>query len=108
VHPFQSQAGRRNFGTVESRTFDEKTERYKSNWLRQITRMNSNRMPKIILNSRPNGRRRLGNPLKRPLDEVETVLLRPNSSPMMMMMMMMMMMIMRMTYANKHQNKLTY
>jgi hypothetical protein len=42
----------------------------------QLTR---NRMPKVMLNCRPNGRRRLGRPLKRLLDEAETGLLRPNS-----------------------------
>jgi hypothetical protein len=39
-----------------------------------------NRLPKIMLNYRPNGRRRrLGRPLKRLLDEAETGLSRPNS-----------------------------
>ena len=65
---------------------DEKLRRYKSNWLRQLTRMNNNRMTKIMLNYRPNGRRRLGRTLKRLLDEAETGLLRPNSWQMMMMM----------------------
>jgi len=32
--------------------------------------MNNNRMPKIMLNYRPNGRRRLGRPLKRISDEI--------------------------------------
>jgi hypothetical protein len=39
---------------------DEKLRRYKSNWPQHVTGINSNRMPKIILNCRPNGRRRLG------------------------------------------------
>jgi hypothetical protein len=39
---------------------DKKIKRYKSNWLRCVTRMNNNRMPKIVLNCRPVGRRRLG------------------------------------------------
>jgi hypothetical protein len=39
------------------------------NWLRHGTRMSNSRMPKIMLNYRPNGRRRLGRPLKRLLDE---------------------------------------
>ena len=43
----------------------EKLRRYKSNWLRRVTRMNNSRMPKIMLFYRPNGRRRLGRPLKR-------------------------------------------
>jgi hypothetical protein len=38
-----------------------------------------NRMIKIMLNYRPNGRRRLGRPLKRLLDEAETSLSRPYS-----------------------------
>jgi hypothetical protein len=33
---------------------DEKTRRYKSNWLRQVTRMDSNGMPEIMLNYRQN------------------------------------------------------
>jgi hypothetical protein len=43
---------------------EEKLSRYKSNWLRHATRMNNNRMPKIMLNYRPHGRRRLERPLK--------------------------------------------
>jgi hypothetical protein len=33
---------------------DEKLRRYKSHWLRHVTRMNNNKMPKIRLNYRPN------------------------------------------------------
>jgi hypothetical protein len=47
---------------------DQKLRRYKSNWLRHVTRMNSG-MPNIMLNCRPNGRRRFGRPLKTLLDE---------------------------------------
>jgi hypothetical protein len=54
---------------------DEKPRRYKSNWLQHLKRMNNNM---IMLNYRPNGRRRLGRPLKRLLDETEKGLLRPN------------------------------
>jgi hypothetical protein len=57
----------------------EKLRRYKSNWLRRVPRMNNKKMPKIILNCRPNRRRRLGRPLKRLLDEAETGLSRPTS-----------------------------
>ena len=46
-------------------------------------------MPKMMLNCSPNGRRRLGRPLKRLSDEAETGLSRPNPWRMMMMMMMM-------------------
>jgi len=35
---------------------DDKLRKYKSNWLRHVTRM-LNKMPKIILNYRPNRRR---------------------------------------------------
>jgi len=49
---------------------DEKLRRHKSNWLLgHVTRTNNNRMPKIMLKCRPNGRRRLGRLLKRLLDE---------------------------------------
>jgi len=47
-------------------------------------------MAKLVLNCRPNGRRRLGRPLKGILDEVETGLSGPNWWRMMMMMMMVM------------------
>ena len=44
----------------------------------------NNMMPTVTLNDRPNGRMRLGSPLKRLLDEAETGLLRANSLWMMM------------------------
>jgi len=66
----------------------EELRRYKSRWLRHVTRMNNN---KIMLNYRQNGRRRLGRPLKRLLGEAETGLSRPNSWQMMTTMRMMMM-----------------
>ena len=40
---------------------------------------NNNRMPKVMLNYRPNGRRRLGRLLKRLLDDIETCLPRCNA-----------------------------
>jgi len=52
--------------------------------------------PKIMLNYRPNGRRRLGRPLKRILDEADTGLSMPNSWRMLTIVMMMMMMMMMM------------
>jgi hypothetical protein len=58
--------------------FDQKLRRNKSNLLRHVTRMNSSRMAKIVLNCRQNGRRRLGRPSKRLLDEGETGLSRRN------------------------------
>jgi len=51
------------------------------------------RMPKIMVNFRPNARRRLGRLLKRLLDEADTGLSRPNSGRTKMMMVMMMMMV---------------
>jgi hypothetical protein len=63
---------------LEVEPVDEKLTGYKSNWLQHVRRMNNNRMPKIMLNYRPNGRRRLGRPLNRQLDEDETGLSRPN------------------------------
>ena len=43
---------------------DQKLIRYKSNWLRIVTWVYGNRMAKIMLIYRPNGRRRRGRPLK--------------------------------------------
>ena len=59
--------------TVKVKSVDEKLRRYKSNCLRYLTKMNDSRMPEIMLYYRPNGRRRLGEPLKKLLDEVEQV-----------------------------------
>jgi hypothetical protein len=58
---------------------DEKQRRHKSSWLQHVTRMNNNRILKIMLNYRPSGRRRFGSALIRLLGEAETALLRPNS-----------------------------
>jgi hypothetical protein len=44
-----------------------------------ITRIDYTRIPKIMLNYRPHGRRLIGRPLKTPVDETETGLSRPNS-----------------------------
>jgi hypothetical protein len=54
---------------------EQKLRRYNSNWLSYVTRMNNNRMPKILLNYSPNGGRRLGRPLKRLLDVANVDLL---------------------------------
>jgi hypothetical protein len=58
---------------------DEKRRRCKSNLLRHVTRMNINKMLKIILTCAPNGRRRLERPLNRLLDDPGTGLSRPKS-----------------------------
>jgi hypothetical protein len=57
---------------------EEKLRGYKTNKVGHVTRMDSNMMAKIMLNSRPNGRRLLGRPLKRLPDEVATALPKPN------------------------------
>jgi hypothetical protein len=41
---------------LEVEPIDEKLRIYKSNWLRHVTRMNNNRVSKIMLNCGPNGR----------------------------------------------------
>jgi len=57
---------------------DEKLRKYKLNWL-HVTRLNSKRVPRRMLDYRSNGRRRLRITLKRILDEAEAGLSRPNS-----------------------------
>ena len=64
------------WGDLKTEPADEKLRRYKSNCLRHVTRMNSTRVAKIMLNFRPNGRRRLGRLRNRLLDEAETGLSR--------------------------------
>jgi hypothetical protein len=61
-----------NFKKLKVELVDKKLRRCKSNWLRHVTGMNGNRIPKIVLNYRPNGGRRVGRPTKRLLDETET------------------------------------
>jgi hypothetical protein len=56
---------------VKAEPVDDKLRRYKSKWLRHVTRKNNSRMSKIMLNFRPNGRIWYGRPLKRLLDEAE-------------------------------------
>ena len=84
---FRITAGTRFWTTKDLKKFleelaaepiDRKLRSYRTDWLRRVTRMDSSRMLKIMLNSRPNGRRRLGRPLKRLLGGVETGLLRSN------------------------------
>jgi hypothetical protein len=49
---------------LKAEPLDKKLRRYKSNWLQHVAGMNNNRMPKVMLNCRPNGRRRLVRPFK--------------------------------------------
>jgi hypothetical protein len=67
----------RNEGILEDLKVEPvnvKLRGYKSHWLRHVTRVN-NRMQKVTMNYRPNGRRQLG----KPVDEAESVSLRNNS-----------------------------
>jgi hypothetical protein len=43
----------------------EKLRRYKSNWLRHVTRKNNDRMPKMMLNYTPNGGKRFEETIRR-------------------------------------------
>ena len=86
VRPFLPQEERRNFIRVESITSWRKLF-YKSNSLRRVTKIKNKRIPKVMLKCRPNGRKRLGRPI-RLLDEAETGLSRPNWWRVMAMMMM--------------------
>jgi len=79
LHPFRLQKECKSFGRVQRRTSWMALRRYKSDWLRHVTSMNNSRMPKIMVNCRPNGRRRIGRLLKRLLDEAETGLSMPTS-----------------------------
>ena len=63
-------------GELKVEPVEEKLRRYKSNLLRHETRTN-NRMRKIMLNYRPNGRRRLRRTLTRQLDGAKTGPSRP-------------------------------
>jgi hypothetical protein len=54
---------------LEVQPVDESLRRYKSKWLRHVTRKNSNKMTKIMTKCRLNRRRRLERPWKRALDE---------------------------------------
>jgi len=57
VHSLDHRRNEKILEQLRVEPVDEKLRRYKSNWLQHVTRMN-NRMPKIMLNYRPNGRRR--------------------------------------------------
>ena len=61
-----------NLEDLKKEPADAKLRRYKSNWIRHVTRTNSSRMLKTMLNYRSNGRRRLGRPLKIQLGDAKT------------------------------------
>jgi hypothetical protein len=74
VHTFWPQKKWGNFGKLKVEPVEKKLRRYKSNCLRHVTRMNSSRMARTMLN----GRRRLGRPSNVLSDSVETGLSRSN------------------------------
>jgi hypothetical protein len=76
---FGQKSNEKNLKVLKVDPVDEKLKRHKSSWLQHVIRMNNNKMLKIMLNYRPNGRRRFGSALIRLLGEAETALLRPNS-----------------------------
>jgi len=80
----------RNFGRVESGTSWRETKKIQTKLATtcNVARMDTNIMPVVMLNCRPNGRRRFERPWKRLLDEAETGLSRPNWWRMMIMTMM--------------------
>jgi hypothetical protein len=51
------------FGTAESRTSGRETSKIQIKRLRHVKRMNNNRVPKMMLNYRSNGRRQFGRSL---------------------------------------------
>ena len=74
---------KKNYNILEdlkTEPVDKTLRRYKANWLRHVTRMDSKRITKIMLNYRTNGRRRFGRILMRLLDEEEIGLLTINIS----------------------------
>jgi len=56
---------------LEGEPVDEKLGRYKLNWLRHATGMDSSSMAEVMLSYRPSGPSRRGRSLKRLLDEAE-------------------------------------
>jgi len=79
VHPFENRRNEEVLEELQAEPVDEKLRRHKSNWLLHLTRMNTNKVPELMLNYIPNGRRRLGRLLTRLLDEAESSLSRSNS-----------------------------
>ena len=72
VHPFDNRRNEEVLEELQVEPVEEKLRRHKSNWLLHLTRMNTNNVPKLMLNYIPNGRRRLGRPLTGLLDEAES------------------------------------
>ena len=76
MHIFDHKRNAESLEELKAELVDEKLRRYESNLLRHVTGTNSSGMAKVVLNCRPNARRRLGRPSKRLLDEAETGLSR--------------------------------
>jgi hypothetical protein len=74
--PFRPQKHEEIVEDLKVEPDDMKLRRYKSNCLIHVTRMERTGWQKIMLNYRSNGRRRLGRPLKRLLEEAEAGLSR--------------------------------
>jgi hypothetical protein len=49
---------------------EDKLCTYRHKWFQHVHRMEDNRLPKQLLNYHPKGRRQLGKPLKRLLDDM--------------------------------------
>ena len=50
---------------------NDKLTQYKINWREHVQRMDDNRLPKKILNHKPEGRRNIGRPLTRWEDDFQ-------------------------------------
>ena len=107
--PFFSFDHKRNeeiFDELKAEPVDEKLRRHKSNWLRQVTRMDSSRTAEIMLNYTTYWWRWPERPSKRLLDGAGTGLSGPNSWRMMMMMMTTTMTMMK-THINEENGSFT-
>jgi hypothetical protein len=78
VHTFWTQKRWRNFGIVEIRSSWIETKKIQIK-LSKTNKMNEQKMPNVMLNYRPNGRRWFERPSKRLLDEAEIGLSRLKS-----------------------------
>ena len=79
VHTFWPQKEWRNSGRVKNRISWRESKKMQMKLAATCNKNENNMMPKIMLDCRPNRRRRLGRPLKRLLEEAETCLSGPNS-----------------------------
>jgi hypothetical protein len=58
AHPFDHKRNEEILEDLKVEPVNQKLRRYNSNLLRHITKIYNNRMPKLMLNCRPTGRRR--------------------------------------------------